>query len=419
MNVLVVSTMFPNRAQPVHAVFVRNRVLRIAERCNIRIINPIRWFPGAWILRKYSHRRHIPSQDSMDGVTVDYPRFLSIPRFLKSLEGPFLFLSLLWLARRLRATFRFQLIDAHLAYPDGFACALLARVFNVPFTITLRGHDVNDVPKYPVRRRQVAYALRRATRVIAVAEALRRAAIELGAEAKKSVTVPNGVNAKIFYPLDRDEARRRLDLPRDRKIVVAVGHLVERKGFHLIVEALQHLWARGAHGDGGAAPYLVIIGAAGEEGDFLSTIRAAIARHGLEKDVLMAGAQLNHTLRDWYNAADVSCLASSKEGWANVLLESLACGTPVVATNVWGTPEVIPSAEYGVLIERTSPSIAAGLETALTKRWDRTALAEYARTQTWDRVADKVLAVFVEALDGCESPSSPTAVHCSGEKSAS
>ncbi|MGH8473305.1 MAG: glycosyltransferase, partial [Gammaproteobacteria bacterium] len=240
MNVLVVSSMFPNRAQPVHAVFVCNRVLRIAERCNIRIINPIRWFPGAWILKKYSHRRYIPRQDSMDGVTVDYPRFLSIPRFLKSLEGLFLFLSLLWLAWRLRATFRFQLIDAHLAYPDGFACALLGRIFNVPLTITLRGHDVNDVPKYPMRRRQVAYALRRATRVIAVAEALRRAAIELGAEAKRSVTIPNGVNAKIFYTLDRDEARQRLNLPRDRKIVVAVGHLVERKGFHLIIEALQH-----------------------------------------------------------------------------------------------------------------------------------------------------------------------------------
>src|SRR5262249_34045766 len=103
-------------------------------------------------------------------------------------------------------------------------------------------------------------------------------------------------------------------------------------------------------------------------------------------------------LRDWYSAADASCLASSREGWPNVVLESLACGTPVVATRVWGTPEILTSPELGVLVEQEEASIAAGLETALTREWDRDKLVAYARTREWPVVAREVDAYFREIL---------------------
>jgi len=387
--------MFPSSAQPVHAVFVKNRVARVARLCNVRVVCPIPYFPFERWVKKYSHRAAIPRKESVGGLDVIYPRFLSVPAVLKPLDGVFLFLSVWWAARRIRKELDIDLIDAHLAYPDGFAAVLLGWLFKKPVTVTLRGHDVNDLPRYPVRRRQVVFALKRASRVIAVADALRRAAVELGADPERTETISNGVDAALFYPCDRDEARRRLGLPPDRRIVVSVGHLCERKGHPLIVDALQVMRDRGQE-----IPFLAIVGGPGEEGDSTREIRERIACHSLEDSVCMAGAQLNDTLRDWYNAADVSCLASSKEGWANVLLESLACGTPVVATNVWGTPEVLSSEEYGVLVERSAESIANGLSKALSRSWNRSAIAAHARSQCWEAVAEKVLRSFERVLNG-------------------
>jgi glycosyltransferase involved in cell wall biosynthesis len=110
-------------------------------------------------------------------------------------------------------------------------------------------------------------------------------------------------------------------------------------------------------------------------------------------------------LRDWYSAADVYCLASETEGWPNVLLESLACGTPVVATNTWGTPEIICSEDYGLLVERSAASIAHGLQTALAKEWNCQAMIAYAATHTWQNVAKKVVENFASALKlACGAP---------------
>jgi teichuronic acid biosynthesis glycosyltransferase TuaC len=325
-------------------------------------------------------------------VPVHYPRFVSVPGILKPLDGLFLFLSVWHLARKLRRDFDFDLIDSHLAYPDGFGCALLARVLNKPLTVTLRGHDINVFPKHPVRRRQIQFTLRAADKVIAVADALRRGAVALGCPGEKTVTIPNGVDAELFYPGDGTEARRRLDLPLERRIVLSIGHICERKGFHLLVRSLAGLKQEFPD------TLLVIAGEPGAEPDHTAAVERTIRELNLGEDVVLVGAHPNHLLRDWYNAADVFCLASSKEGWANVLLESLACGTPVVATRVWGTPEVISSDEYGILVERTPEEIGRGLSLALRRSWDRKRISEYARSRTWDVVAGEVTDVFDEIL---------------------
>ena len=119
---------------------------------------------------------------------------------------------------------------------------------------------------------------------------------------------------------------------------------------------------------------------------------------GLQNLVHFAGAFPNERLREWYSAADVSCLASSRDGWPNVVLESLACGTPVVATRVWGTPEILTSPELGVLVEQSESAIAAGLEAALTRKWNRELLVRHARTREWSVVGREVDAYLKEVL---------------------
>ena len=182
-------------------------------------------------------------------------------------------------------------------------------------------------------------------------------------------------------------------MPLDRQIVLSVGRIVENKGYHLIIEALHLLQQAGKK-----IPYLVIVGGAADEALYPVKLQTTIARLKMQEHVRLTGAQPNETLRDWYSAADVYCLASETEGWANVLLESLACGTPVVATNVWGTPEVIKSDEYGLLVERSAEKIAAGLEAALNKDWKTEAMIEYAAAQTWEKVAQQISENFARII---------------------
>jgi glycosyltransferase involved in cell wall biosynthesis len=204
--------------------------------------------------------------------------------------------------------------------------------------------------------------------------------LELGAPADRAAAIGNGVDIERFQPVGRVNARRKLGIPEDGEIVIAVGNLVPVKGHQFLISAIGQLVARHPK------IRLYIVG----EGESRGTLATMVGRAGLQDRILFAGRKPNEELKYWYSAADVSCLASSREGWANVLLESLACGTPVVATRVWGTPEIISSPDLGVLVDQTVDSIAGGLELALQKRWDRDFLARYAASRTWDVVAEEV-----------------------------
>ena len=385
MNVLSIATLYPNSSQPVHAVFVEQRIRAMAERFPVVVVCPIPWFPFAGGLARYRHRSSIPRRETRHGIEVLYPRFLSIPRFLKPLDGVFLFLAAWRVARRLRSRFPFDRLDAHLAFPDGWGAVLLGRMLRLPVAVTLRGHDINDLPKYPVRRRQVAWALRHADAVFAVADALREGAIALGADPRRTFTVGNGVDSERFRPQDRAEARRRVGLPVEGRIVLSVGHLVERKGFHHVIRAWPRVLA--AHPDA----RLVIVGGAGEEGDFTAGIRRAIAQAAVADSVRLVGPVGHEELGPWYAAADVFCLASDKEGRANVLLEALASGTPVVATGVWGTPEVVSSGDVGILVGDVEPeTLGRALDEALAREWKPETISAHAAGFSWAGAAERV-----------------------------
>jgi glycosyltransferase involved in cell wall biosynthesis len=202
----------------------------------------------------------------------------------------------------------------------------------------------------------------------------------LGAPSARVRVIGNGIDPKRFHPIETTDARRELGLPVSGEIVVSVGALVPRKGFHFLVPAIAQIAPRFPN------VRLYILG----EGDYRSQLEALIPQHRVQDHVILVGAVPNEQLRFWFGAANVSCLASSREGWANVLQESLACGTPVVATRVWGAPEVISSPGLGLLVEQNTRDIASALELALTTKWDREAIAKHAAQRTWASVANEV-----------------------------
>jgi glycosyltransferase involved in cell wall biosynthesis len=234
----------------------------------------------------------------------------------------------------------------------------------------------------------IRQALRGCDAVISVCGALRDRMVELGAPAKKISVIPNGVDLELFPLVERAEARAALGLPADAQIVLSVGALKELKGHHVTIEALQGVLPSSPRAR------LHILG----EGPERPALETRIRQRGLGDRVFLVGERPNRELYLWYNAADCFCLASSREGWANVLMESLACGTPVVATNVWGAPEIVTTPEVGLLCAREPGDLAAKLQAALARTWDRAAIRAHVAGRTWETVGREVAGVFEGVL---------------------
>lgn len=398
-KVLLFSTVFPNAAQPHHGVFVRERMRGLpSSQFEVRVVAPTPWFPLVSGLRP-GFRPQVPAQEVQEGVPVLHPRFLSIPGILKCLDGLFLFLWTLPCLIRLRREFRFDVIDAHFVYPEGLAAVLAGLVFRVPVTVTLRGMLPLLVP-FRLRRPQLRFVLRRAARVIAVSESLKRDAVALGLSPERVRVIGNGIDPGLFHPIDRTEARRSLGLPKYGPFLVSVGTLAPRKGFHLVMEAMAKLkktW-----------PTLrfAIVGGDGAEGAMGDELRQLAQKLGIEDRVVFAGPRKRGELASWYAAADLFVLATAHEGCPNVVLESLACGTPVVGTPVGSIPELL-TLDIGIVVERDVESIAKGIDKALKRGWDRDAVRARIESRTWRAVGAEVAEELQAAVDGAHSAPYP------------
>ncbi|MCX9156873.1 glycosyltransferase family 4 protein [Niveibacterium sp. 24ML] len=385
IRTLLFSTLFPSSARPTHGVFVETRLRELLKSGQVetQVVAPVPWFPsrnrrfGDW-----ARMASTPAFESRDGVHVHHPRYFLPPKIGMTVAPLTLALGArATIARLINEGFDFDLIDAHYYYPDGVAAALLARWFKKPFVVTARGTDLNLIPDYPLPRRMIQWTAAQADGSIGVCKALMDVLRDLGADGKRLHVMRNGVDLQRFAPQDQAESRAVLGLPLQGRIVLSVGHLVERKGHHLAIEALDDL----------PDVTLVIVG----DGEERARLRALANDKGLAGRVVFAGARPNTELARWYSAADALILASSREGWANVLLESMACGTPVVATRIWGTPEVVASPEAGELLERRdAKAIAAGVTRLFARCPDRHAVRRYAEGFAWGPTTDAQVALF-------------------------
>lgn len=390
MRVLVLTSTFPSSTQPTRGVFVRERIRRLGKRCEVVVVAPVPWFPlNRWIRKE---RAVVPAVEHQEGLTVYHPRFFSLPRYGKFLDGAFYYLSLLSFTRRLRRTFPFEVIDAHFAFPDGLGATLLAKTFSCPVVVTLRGTIVR-LSGYPLHRPQLRWVLRRADRVTAVSESLAGVAVRLGLPRERVRVIPNGVDTRKFMPMDRGQARRLAGLPEDRQILLTVAGIYEGKGQHTVVEILPAL--REKYPD----LLYVMVGNSRPGEQYRRRLTEAIWRLGLNDHVLVAGPQPHADLARWFSAADVSVLATQSEGWPNVLLESLACGTPAVATRVGGTSEIVRDGQDGILVPYGDPgALGQAIARALDTPWDRNALVKRARAFDWADSVEYALDELNQAL---------------------
>jgi glycosyltransferase involved in cell wall biosynthesis len=389
-RLLVLSSLFPSNAQPAAGVFIRERMFRVGRHRQIVVVAPQAWFPGQSLIRLFRphFRPMAPRHEVMGGFEIHRPRFLSVPGLLKWADGLFMALSSYRTVRRVVRAQALNVLDVHFGYPDGYAGLLLGRWLGLPMMLTLRGKE-ERLARADVRR-PLASAVASAERVIAVSGALRDVAVSLGADPARVRVVGNGIDLEKFRPLPRGQARAMLGVPPTARILVTVGTLIERKGFHRVIEIMPRLI--GKHPD----LHYLVVGGAGPEGDNSAALRAQAAALGLEKRVQFLGPYSPERLHLPLSAADLFVLASSYEGWANVLLEAMACGLAVVATDVGGNAQVVNSDVLGFVVPfGDADSLAGAIDAALGRSWDAAAIRAYAEANSWD----SRIPVLVEAFD--------------------
>jgi glycosyltransferase involved in cell wall biosynthesis len=305
-----------------------------------------------------------------------------------------LFLAVLREARRIDKVSPFDIIDAHFGYPDGVAAALLAGALKKEFVVTLRGSEPVFATSW-MRRKRLVWALHRAACVISVSDRLREFATRLGVPPSRTRTIGNGVNANQFYPRDRIHCRVKHKLPQSAKVILSAGALLEAKGHHHVVRALSHLVRHRIDA------HLVIAGSETRGGPgFERSLRQVVKEAEMDSRVHFTGWVAPDTLAEFMSAADVFCLASDSEGWPNVVHEAASCGTPVVVTDVGSIPQMIPSEALGIIVPvGDQRKLQDALHVALTREWDRRAIAAWAQSRSWAHVAGEVVDVMREALD--------------------
>jgi glycosyltransferase involved in cell wall biosynthesis len=308
------------------------------------------------------------------GITVRHPRFVSIPRIGMALQPASVASASMRATRDLQKQgWSCDVIDAHYLYPDGVAAAVLAERLQRPFVVTARGSDVNLIAQMPGPRRRILAASARAGRVITVSQALKRALMDIGVPESAIEVLGNGVDTDLFRPVARDSTRKRLGVDQV-PLIVSVGNLVPEKGHDLVLRAAHRL----------QDACVAVVGRGSEEG----RLHALVGALGMQRRVRFIDNLPQAELASIYSAADVLALGSVREGWPNVLLEAMACGTPVVAAAVGGVPEIVADAVAGeVVAERNEADFAAALQRLLMRRIERSAVRARAAQFSWAPIA--------------------------------
>ncbi|MDB5905998.1 MAG: glycosyltransferase family 4 protein [Massilia sp.] len=396
MKLLTFSTLFPNTEQPNHGIFVETRLryLLASGKAESKVVAPVPWFPSTHPrFGNYARFAGAPASEVRHGIDVVHPRYAHLPKIGMEM-APWLMAQSVKpaIARIIDEGYDFDLIDAHYFYPDGVAAVQLGRYFNKPVVITARGSDISLIPQHWIARKLIQGAAARANAIITVCDALKTELVQLGVDAAKITPLRNGVDLQRFQPGDRAGLRATLGL--DGFVLLSVGHLLPVKGHDLAIAALPML----------PDATLLIAGT----GILRGRLEALARELGVQHRVRFLGAVPQPELPRYYCAADALVLASSREGWANVLLESMACGTPVVATNVWGTPEVVTAPAAGLLMKERSPQGLADAVGQLRANYpDHAATRRYAEGYSWDDTTQGQLDLFATLVEGRRARSAP------------
>lgn len=391
IRVLLFSTLFPHDGEPTLGVFVRNRLneLRKTGKVDATVIAPVPWFPFKnSVFGAYGRAARASLIEEQDGLTVYHPRYLVIPKIGMMLAPH----TLAWTGKRaLKALLRrgqeFDLIDAHYLFPDAVAAAKLASAVGIPFVATARGSDVSQIGFMAKPKKLILDACAKAEHLIAVSQSLKNLMVNMGVSADKITPLRNGIDATKFErdPNAKTAVCQRFGLDASKPIIVFAGWLIPRKRVDIVIDAVSQL----------SDAQALIVG----DGPLMDTLKSQVATLGLERRVVFVGRVEPEKVSNYFSAADVFCLPSEREGWANVMLEAMACGVPVVARAVDGAVELITEDKAGRLVEGSDAGkYADAITSVINARYDVEEVRAFAQQFDWKSTTDGQLKIFERAV---------------------
>jgi teichuronic acid biosynthesis glycosyltransferase TuaC len=378
LRIAVVTPMLPVPHDMTRGRFTYETVRGLSKLADVRVFFQAMRYPRLPGMKPRSYiYGKVAADYSLPGLDVEAFDFPAVPVLSRALNG----LVGSWaLGPRVRA-YRPDLVLGYWVYPDGYAALRVARSLGVPCVIGALGSDIHVRSGLNVmltRRTLVA-----ADAVVTVSEAMRQAVIgEFGAAPQRVHTVVNGFNTSVFGLADQARARQNLGVGATDQVVLYVGRFIEAKGLRELIEASQKLAATNEFFR------LVLIG----DGVMKAELLQLVQKSGLADKVILPGGLAPEKVAQWICASDVLTLPSWSEGYPNVVVEAVACGRPVVATDVGGTREII-NASNGILIPSRNPAqLQSGLEQALQRKWNHAGIAAGMR-RSWDDVAAETLRI--------------------------
>jgi len=377
LRVLTLATLFPNAVRPTLGVFVERQALALAARPEVavEVVAPV-GLP-VWPLSLHPHYaplRRLPRRETWKGLIVHRPLYRVWPLVGARTTAASMARALLPLLREIHARFPFEMIDAEFFWPDGPAAMRLAEALGVPFSVKARGSDIYHWGDRPGIAGQIAEAGRRAGGLLAVSGALKAEMAARGLPEERIRVHHTGVDLDRFRPLDRAAAKATLGV--SGPLLVCAGALIARKGQALAIEALADL----------PDAVLLLVG----EGPARPALERLARRLGVAARVRFLGARPHVDLPALLGAADVTVQPSATEGLANVWVEALACGTPVVTCDVGGAREAIDRPEAGRLVARHPAAIAAAVRALLADPPPPAAVRKAAEKFSWERNAEEL-----------------------------
>lgn len=387
LSVLVFSTLFPHKGEPMQGIFVENRLRHLINDVDIdaTVIAPVPWFPFRnRIFGKYGRAARADLEETRDGLTIYHPRYIVIPKIGMMLTPFFLARASLNMVRKLlRSGAKFDLIDAHYLYPDCVSAARLAAELDIPFTATARGSDVTQIALMSGPKRMILQTCASAARIITVSKSLKDKLVAIGAEEQNISVLRNGVDSGKFCPSSQDRIKilGPLGLDSNAPIIMFAGWLIERKRVDIVIDAMVHLPKAQA----------IIVG----DGPLHSALRSQTKALNLEARIKFVGQKNPAEMPEYFSVADVLCLPSEREGWANVMLEAMACGASIVARNVDGALELITEGAPGRLVDGDDPAqYAEAIDELLRQKTAREEIRSYALGYSWESTSARQMEIF-------------------------
>jgi len=372
-SIVLISNLYPNCNESTRGLFIKQLAESIAKTTVLTVIAPLPYNP----LELFGKTSRVPSVELINGITVYHPRYVVIPKLFRSLTGYFFYFGIKKLVRKLVSENKADIISSHWVYPDSFAATLVAKKFNLPIAVHALGCDINEYVKYKLRKRLIVKTLKYSNINIVKSQDLKDKISTLGIPSTKTHVVHNGVDQNKFRRIPSLQARSQLGLSSDLKYGLFVGNFQIEKGLQYLIEAVSYLKDLNFT--------LLVIGS----GPLEQTIKALVSYLNIEDKVVFLGRIEHQKIPLYMAAADILCLPSLREGCPNVVLESLSCGTPVVASNVGAVPDIISSEKFGFIVPPRDPKLLSeGIIKGLELDKEKMPLFEW---YSWDKNSNKVL----------------------------